>query len=183
MRQQRFYAKHGRSTKVWLAAISNSNVLSLSHQHKLAYHASQKALTSSYQAEVMKKINRMHVITRSQRLLCQQHLAITQLLPYAVKLLDSAQAAAKQTIWWPFTQHSTVLKDNVTVIDSRFGESFAVYKPSSDNDPAKLQAQYDACASWWTQVTQRLTVSVFGLSVPMFAVLKDSVPEIDSSEP
>ena len=93
----------------------------------------------------------MHFMTKQQHYV-QQHLATNKWLPHAVKLLDSAQAAAKQTIWWPFTQHSTVLKDNVTVIDSRCGESFAVYKPNNDSSPARLQAQYDACARWWTQV-------------------------------
>ena len=77
----------------------------------------------------------------------------------AVNLLDKARADAKQKLWWPFTQHSTVLTDSVTVIDSRCGERFAVYQPGeaagSHADPhadPQLQMQYDACASWWTQV-------------------------------
>ena len=71
----------------------------------------------------------------------------------AVNLLSMAQTAAKNNLWWPFTQHATVLQDNVTVIDSRNGESFAVYKTGNDQGSgAKLQMQYDACASWWTQV-------------------------------
>ena len=64
-----------------------------------------------------------------------------------------AQTAAKNNLWWPFTQHATVLQDNVTVIDSRNGESFAIYKTGNEQGSgAKLQMQYDACASWWTQV-------------------------------
>ncbi len=71
-----------------------------------------------------------------------------------VALLGEAQAAAKKNFWWPFTQHSTVLQDSVTVIDSRCGESFAVYQPGNKSGTAaQLQMQYDACASWWTQVT------------------------------
>lgn len=67
-------------------------------------------------------------------------------------LLGEAQSAAKKNFWWPFTQHSTVLQDSVTVIDSRCGESFAVYQPGNKSDAAaQLQMQYDACASWWTQ--------------------------------
>ncbi len=72
----------------------------------------------------------------------------------SVTLLGEAQSAAKKNFWWPFTQHSTVLQDSVTIIDSRCGESFAVYQPGNKNDTAaQLQMQYDACASWWTQVT------------------------------
>lgn len=71
----------------------------------------------------------------------------------AVTQLSEAQAAAKGMFWWPFTQHSTVLKDSVTVIDSRCGESFAVFQPNQEGEyAARLQMQYDACASWWTQV-------------------------------
>ncbi|KAL0037506.1 hypothetical protein WJX77_000433 [Trebouxia sp. C0004] len=69
-----------------------------------------------------------------------------------ITLLSEAQSAAKKNFWWPFTQHSTVLQDSVTVIDSRCGESFAVYHPGNKSDTdAQLQMQYDACASWWTQ--------------------------------
>lgn len=47
--------------------------------------------------------------------------------------------------WWPFTQHTLVPEEKVTVIDSRCGENFAV--KSSD----RISQQFDACASWWTQ--------------------------------
>lgn len=72
----------------------------------------------------------------------------------AVNLLDDASTSAKKSLWWPFTQHATVLKDSITVIDSRCGEQFAVYQPGTAAQSAPmLQMQYDACASWWTQVT------------------------------
>ena len=73
----------------------------------------------------------------------------------AVNLLNTAQAGAKSSLWWPFTQHSTVLKEDVSVIDSRRGESFAVYQQGKGEGAragAGLQMQYDGCASWWTQV-------------------------------
>lgn len=35
---------------------------------------------------------------------------------------------AGDILWWPFTQHGLVPNDSVTVIDSRCGENFAVYK-------------------------------------------------------
>ncbi|KAL3138910.1 hypothetical protein ABBQ32_005731 [Trebouxia sp. C0010 RCD-2024] len=69
-----------------------------------------------------------------------------------LNLLNDAASSAKKNLWWPFTQHSTVLKDSVTVIDSRCGEQFAVYQPGKEPESsARLQMQYDACASWWTQ--------------------------------
>ena len=75
------------------------------------------------------------------------------LLRAAVNVLNKAASSAQKNLWWPFTQHATVLKDRVTVIDSRCGEQFAVYQPgTAPESPARLQMQYDACASWWTQV-------------------------------
>lgn len=53
---------------------------------------------------------------------------------------------AVDVFWWPFTQHTFVPEGDVTVIDSRCGENFAVFK----NDDVITQ-QFDACASWWTQ--------------------------------
>ena len=45
---------------------------------------------------------------------------------------------------------------DVTVIDSRCGEDFLVYQPPQGLGPgaagAAIAAQFDACASWWTQV-------------------------------
>lgn len=35
---------------------------------------------------------------------------------------------AHDIFWWPFTQHKLVPEENVTVIDSRCGENFAVHK-------------------------------------------------------
>ncbi|CAM8894769.1 unnamed protein product [Rhodiola kirilowii] len=55
---------------------------------------------------------------------------------------------AKDIIWWPFTQHKLVPEEKVTVIDSRCGENFAVFKAQSEDT---ITHQFDACASWWTQ--------------------------------
>lgn len=35
---------------------------------------------------------------------------------------------AGDIIWWPFTQHKFVPEEKITVIDSRCGENFAVFK-------------------------------------------------------
>ncbi|KAK9837714.1 hypothetical protein WJX74_003664 [Apatococcus lobatus] len=46
------------------------------------------------------------------------------------KLQRSAQAAA-DTIWWPFTQHQTLGQHDITVIDSRCGEHYSVFRARS----------------------------------------------------
>lgn len=85
-------------------------------------------------------------------------LSQTRLSCSAVAKLDSTKAAAKANLWWPFTQHSNVQQDDVTVIDARCGEQYAVYQPAGPNQTAQLQLQYDACASWWTQVHRHACV-------------------------
>ncbi|KGN65428.1 bifunctional dethiobiotin synthetase/7,8-diamino-pelargonic acid aminotransferase, mitochondrial isoform X1 [Cucumis sativus] len=55
---------------------------------------------------------------------------------------------AKSIFWWPFTQHKLVADEAVTVIDSRCGENFTVFKDQGDEF---MTQQFDACASWWTQ--------------------------------
>lgn len=49
---------------------------------------------------------------------------------YAEKMqkLLHMQKKAKDKFWWPFTQHGLVPEEGVTVIDSRCGESFTVFK-------------------------------------------------------
>lgn len=42
-------------------------------------------------------------------------------------LLDMPKKA-RDIFWWPFTQHKLVSEDGITVIDSRYGENFAVFK-------------------------------------------------------
>ncbi|CAI9098544.1 OLC1v1035210C1 [Oldenlandia corymbosa var. corymbosa] len=63
------------------------------------------------------------------------------------KLLEMPKRG-RDILWWPFTQHELVPEENVTVIDSRCGENFAIYKGSKKNI---ITEQFDACASWWTQ--------------------------------
>lgn len=45
-----------------------------------------------------------------------------------IKRLHGMSKKAKEVFWWPFTQHKLVLEEDVTVIDSRLGENFSVYK-------------------------------------------------------
>lgn len=53
--------------------------------------------------------------------------------------LRSMAGKASDVLWWPFTQHGLVGRDDVTVIDSRCGDEFAVYAgASADNG---LQAE------------------------------------------
>jgi bifunctional dethiobiotin synthetase / adenosylmethionine---8-amino-7-oxononanoate aminotransferase len=77
--------------------------------------------------------------------------------------LESLGKTAQRVLWWPFTQHATMHDSDVTVIDSRAGESFAAlhaHPSSSGADsapstnpplPARINRMYDGCASWWTQ--------------------------------
>ncbi|CAF1698632.1 unnamed protein product [Brassica napus] len=65
-----------------------------------------------------------------------------------VKRLNGMAKQAGEVFWWPFTQHKLVPEETVTVIDSRCGENFSVYKASGNNS---ITQQFDACASWWTQ--------------------------------
>ncbi|KAL0735001.1 hypothetical protein Bca4012_011211 [Brassica carinata] len=65
-----------------------------------------------------------------------------------VERLNGMAKQAGEVFWWPFTQHKLVPEETVTVIDSRCGENFSVYKASGNNS---ITQQFDACASWWTQ--------------------------------
>ncbi|XP_027176502.1 bifunctional dethiobiotin synthetase/7,8-diamino-pelargonic acid aminotransferase, mitochondrial [Coffea eugenioides] len=65
-----------------------------------------------------------------------------------VRKLHHMRKKACDILWWPFTQHEFVSEGNVTVIDSRCGENFAVHKTSNLET---ITQQFDACASWWTQ--------------------------------
>lgn len=62
--------------------------------------------------------------------------------------LQDMPKKAGEIFWWPFTQHQLVPEEAVTVIDSRHGENFAVFKAQSNES---ITQQFDACASWWTQ--------------------------------
>lgn len=42
--------------------------------------------------------------------------------------LQDMPKKAGEIFWWPFTQHQLVPEEAVTVIDSRHGENFAVFK-------------------------------------------------------
>ncbi|GMN52124.1 hypothetical protein TIFTF001_021281 [Ficus carica] len=65
-----------------------------------------------------------------------------------IKRLHEMPKKAGDVIWWPFTQHNLVSEEDVTVIDSRCGENFSVFKVQDDD---VITQQFDACASWWTQ--------------------------------
>lgn len=45
-----------------------------------------------------------------------------------VKKLHGMPRKARNIFWWPFTQHKLVPEGGITVIDSRCGENFAVFK-------------------------------------------------------
>ncbi|KAK8619937.1 hypothetical protein V6N13_066433 [Hibiscus sabdariffa] len=65
-----------------------------------------------------------------------------------MRRLNEMPRRAGDVFWWPFTQHKLVPPSTVTVIDSRYGENFSVYKVQNKE---YITQQFDACASWWTQ--------------------------------
>ncbi|KAG0624900.1 hypothetical protein M758_2G012400 [Ceratodon purpureus] len=68
-----------------------------------------------------------------------------------LRRLEEMPKKASDILWWPFTQHDLVAQDSVTLIDSRSGENFSVYKADSTSATKVIAQQFDACASWWTQ--------------------------------
>ena len=67
-----------------------------------------------------------------------------------VKVLRSLPDEAIEKFWWPFTQHAMVERDNVTVIDGRYGDDFEIFDSSLGGDGA-IDLRFDGAASWWTQ--------------------------------
>ncbi len=50
-----------------------------------------------------------------------------------VELLETMRQQGRESLWWPFTQHSNVTTDaKVTLIDSAHGDNFSVLTDSSD---------------------------------------------------
>ncbi|KAF9680573.1 hypothetical protein SADUNF_Sadunf06G0135800 [Salix dunnii] len=76
-----------------------------------------------------------------------QEIMISAFSERILRLNDMAKKA-RNIFWWPFTQHKLVPEEAVTVIDSRCGENFAIYKVQ---DNQFITQQFDGCASWWTQ--------------------------------
>ena len=73
--------------------------------------------------------------------------------------LDKMAGQAQSHIWYPFTQHYGMKKEDISVIESAYGDFFQVYNPQK-RDPAShrhddskphLKATFDGSASWWTQ--------------------------------
>ena len=69
--------------------------------------------------------------------------------------LKSMRCHGRDVLWWPFTQHGNVQDDSkVTLVDSASGDHYHVVKDEQNEDGSGAlvrQAQFDACASWWTQ--------------------------------
>jgi dethiobiotin synthetase/adenosylmethionine--8-amino-7-oxononanoate aminotransferase len=64
--------------------------------------------------------------------------------------LEKMREAARESLWWPFTQHGNVEDDSkVTLIDSASGDNFQV--ATGEKGSLVRETLFDACASWWTQ--------------------------------
>ncbi len=56
----------------------------------------------------------------------------------------------EQVVWSVFEACKAL---QVTVVDARAGENLLVYKDdASQGGGGRTESQFDACASWWTQV-------------------------------
>lgn len=81
----------------------------------------------------------------------------------AVARLRGSVDAAMRDLWWPFTQHTGLQRERVSVVDARCGEDLAVFQEpgaslmgsqeEGSRPGPKIKRQYDACASWWTQAS------------------------------
>lgn len=90
-----------------------------------------------------------HWFIQSGRLFSQLQLQLEAAYTKRISRLRDMQKKAGQFLWWPFTQHSLVPEDGITVIDSRAGDRFMIYKHVGNSET--MIQQFDACASWWTQ--------------------------------
>ncbi|KAJ2926902.1 hypothetical protein H1R20_g10184, partial [Candolleomyces eurysporus] len=71
-----------------------------------------------------------------------------------LKELESMPQRTLNSVWWPFVQHGTIKgPEDVTVIDSAYGDFFSVARPQTNaNTPSSiLRPEFDGSASWWTQ--------------------------------
>lgn len=72
-----------------------------------------------------------------------------------ISRLESMRAIARETIWYPFTQHTQLSQDKITVIDSAKGDYFQILggvpTAGTSGGDLLLQPAFDGSASWWTQ--------------------------------
>ena len=54
--------------------------------------------------------------------------------------LQGTPDEARKILWWPFTQHDMVPRENVAVIDSRSGEDFGIYVEDAEGAGARVGA-------------------------------------------
>ncbi|KAK4198341.1 bifunctional dethiobiotin synthetase/adenosylmethionine-8-amino-7-oxononanoate aminotransferase [Triangularia verruculosa] len=68
-----------------------------------------------------------------------------------ISRLESMPDAAAKTIWYPFTQHTHLPSDKITVIDSAKDSHFDTFDHPSPANKSVLRPMFDGSASWWTQ--------------------------------
>ena len=83
---------------------------------------------------------------------------------YNERLLHMLQEGTRN-IWWPFTQHRNVSKNDVTLIESAQRDHFHTIKSFEMErrtaghtyvNGLVTRNMFDACASWWTQVSHNI---------------------------
>ncbi|KAH8695203.1 onanonoxo-7-onima-8-eninoihtemlysoneda [Talaromyces proteolyticus] len=66
--------------------------------------------------------------------------------------LESMATRAHSAIWYPFTQHQGMKPEDITVIESAYGDYFQTLDRDTKQDAAPvLKPTFDGSASWWTQ--------------------------------
>lgn len=69
--------------------------------------------------------------------------------------LNGMAEKAASSIWYPFTQHKLIRADEITPIDSAYGDFFSALAPPTSDDASEpaslLNPMFDGSASWWTQ--------------------------------
>lgn len=64
--------------------------------------------------------------------------------------MESMAERARETIWYPFTQHQGMDKKDIMVIESAYDDYFQTLS-TGNTDRGILQPTFDGSASWWTQ--------------------------------
>ncbi|KAL1977162.1 hypothetical protein VTN31DRAFT_21 [Thermomyces dupontii] len=64
--------------------------------------------------------------------------------------IESMAERARETIWYPFTQHQGMEEKDIMVIESAYDDYFQTLSAGS-TERGILQPTFDGSASWWTQ--------------------------------
>lgn len=108
--------------------------------------ADREAMTTYYE-----KMSYLDRVEETLHHLIQKH-------THRIRDLEDISTAAHKTIWYPFTQHTSVSPSTILAIDSASGDFFQTYSSPTPSTSLKenenesiLTTTFDGSASWWTQ--------------------------------